>query len=104
MSLIWLPPRSLVLADEVYKQIQHWLIDEEGRILAKVLEPQQNNPEDSADAFLQFGDREQADFISADHAKAWSERKAVEYLQKANAATLEPAAEAAAESVAQEKE
>jgi hypothetical protein len=81
MSLIWLE-RSVKLDDTLYKQSQHWLIDEDGRILACVKEPQQDNAEDSVDAYLRVGEKEQAEFYSLDHAKHWAEREVASILRK----------------------
>lgn len=105
MSLVWLPPRSIRNGSEdLYKQVQHWLIDDDGRILAVVCEPQRDNPDDSFDAHLKFESREYAGFISADHAKAWAERNATEHLAKQKKAAEAPAAEGVVEAVGQPKE
>jgi hypothetical protein len=71
-----MPPRRRKLEDMLYPQIRHWLVDGAGRILACVIAPQQDDPEDSYDARLYIRSTDdEAYFISLDHAKAWAERE-----------------------------
>lgn len=84
--LIWMEPRAVQVGhDEVYPEVQHWLIDDDGRILAILNEPRRDNPLDSYDVQLKFGERAYAGFISVDHAKAWAETESQTYLEKKKA-------------------
>lgn len=80
MILTWMPPVSLKHLDYVHPQRRHWLVNEEGRILAAVIDPQPDNPEESFDAKLYYTNtNDEAYFISLDHAKEWCEKKSREY-------------------------
>lgn len=102
MNLIWLPARRIRLEVGEYKQSQHWLIDDDGRILACLKEPPADNPEDSFDVYVRIGDKEQAEFYSVDHAKAWAEREVRTYFEKKQA-EQEKAAEPVTASVTANK-
>ncbi len=78
MTLTWMPPRHRKLEDLVYPQVRHWLVDGSGRILAAIIEPQQDDAEDSFDVRLYTRSLDdEAYFISLDHAKAWAEQETV---------------------------
>lgn len=76
MTLTWAPPRSIKHLDETYKQTRHWLVNEEGRIMACVIDPAQDNPEDSFDARLHYTNTDDTGyFISLGDAQAWCEKR-----------------------------
>jgi hypothetical protein len=79
MTLTWMPPRSIKRTDVdlLYPDLRHWLVNEDGRILASVLEPARDNPEDSFDTRLYYTLADDfAYFISLEHAQAWCEKRA----------------------------
>lgn len=77
MKLTWMPPRKLKFEDALYPQVRHWLVDGDGRILAAITEPSQENPEDSFDARLYYTNIDDTGyFISLEHAQSWCERRA----------------------------
>ncbi len=104
MKLTWMPPRSLRREDLVYPQIRHWLVDQGGRIVAGIIEPQKDNPEDSYDArlYLRSTDDE-AYFISLEHAQAWCERETTAHLGKRAQMKEQVTAEDVVEAVPQAK-
>lgn len=76
MNLVWMPPRKRNLEGALYPQINHWLVDGDGRILACIVEPMPDNEEDSFDARLHFRTNDDdAYFISLEHAQKWCERE-----------------------------
>lgn len=91
MKLTWMPPRTIWReSDDLYPYVRHWLVDEEGRILACVDETRPSNPEDSFDARLYYTMTDDtAYFISLEHAQAWAEKRAV--ADRAPAGTGKPA-------------
>lgn len=94
MGLTWTPPRKKKREDLLYPQMHHWLVDETGRILAKVGVPQPDDPEDSFDARLYFRSTDdEAYFISLEHAQAWAEQETRSHLGKQSAARQELVAE-----------
>jgi hypothetical protein len=76
MILTWMPVRRIRKEDSVYAQLRHWLVNGDGRILACITEPPNDNPEDSFDAriYLQEGD-DDGYFISLEHAMEWCEKR-----------------------------
>jgi hypothetical protein len=78
MTLTWMPPRKLRRdPDDLYAELRHWLVDEDGRILAAVIEPPPDKAEESFDARLYYTMTDDtAYFISLEHAKAWTEKRA----------------------------
>jgi hypothetical protein len=81
MKLTWMPPRKVkrIDVDLLYPDLRHWLVNEDGRILAMIVEPAPDNPQDSFDAKLYYTMTDDtAYFISLDHAQAWCEKRARE--------------------------
>lgn len=79
MTLTWMPPREVrrVDIDQLYPEMRHWLVNEDGRILASVVEPNRGNPEDSFDVRLFYTMTDDAGyFISLEHAQRWAEKRA----------------------------
>ena len=104
MSLVWMPPRKRKHEDMLYPQIRHWLVNEAGRILACVIDPQPDDPEDSFDARLYFrSSDDEGYFISLEHAKAWAEQETVAHFVKQKAIKQDLTAEGVVETVRQEK-
>lgn len=104
MTLTWMPPRKRRLDDMLYPQIQHWLVDHEGRILACVIEPQADDPEDSFDGRLYFRlSDDEAYFISLEHAQAWCSRETTAHLGKRAQTKEQVTAEGVVETVTQAK-
>lgn len=79
MTLTWMPPRKIKHFDETYRQVKHWLVNQDGRILASVIEPAVDNPEDSFDARLHYTNKDDTGyFISLEHAQEWCQRRSLE--------------------------
>lgn len=94
MTLTWMPPRTLKREDSVYPQVRHWLVNEEGRVLAAVIPPARDNDEDSFDARLFWTMTDDtAYFISLEHAQAWCVKRAIaDHAAEEKKKTLAPAA------------
>lgn len=92
MKLTWMPPRSVKHENELYKQVRHWLVNEEGRILACIIEPAQDNPQDNFDTRLYHVDKNDTGyFISLDQAQAWCEKRCREIEQASKEVETNPA-------------
>lgn len=79
MILTWMPARKLRDREsDVYPFMQvHWLVDEDGRVIASIREPREDNAEDSFDARLYWTNNDDtAYFISLEHAQLWAENRA----------------------------
>jgi hypothetical protein len=104
MALVWMPPRKRKIEDMLYPQMRHWLVDEAGRILACVIDPQPDDQEDSFDGRLYFRSTDdEAYFISLEHAKDWCEQETGAHLQKQRAVKQDLAAQGVVQTVLQEK-
>lgn len=96
-KLTWTPPRKIRRDnDDLYPSVRHWLVDQEGRILACVDEPKPNNEEDSFDVRLYYTMTDDiAYFLSLEHAQAWAVKRVTADAfeeQKKKSAIEQPAA------------
>lgn len=73
--------RLISIEGDLYKQPQHWLVDDDGRVVVRVVEPQKNNSQDSVDLVIGEDWEKRRRFIDLEHAKVAAEQVAAMYVE-----------------------